>query len=68
MMTNVLVGGSMNQALIKGLRASFVAEENDTNMETTKVDRVQDIKNRMANGTYELDMSKVAPKLIENLI
>jgi anti-sigma28 factor (negative regulator of flagellin synthesis) len=69
MMTNVLVGGSMNQSLLKGLRTSFVAEDSDVNMDSTvKVDRVQDIKNRIANGTYELDMSKVAPKLVENLI
>jgi len=35
---------------------------------TVKVDKVQSIKNSIANGTYDLDMSKVAPKLIENLI
>jgi anti-sigma28 factor (negative regulator of flagellin synthesis) len=69
MMTNVLVGGSMNQTLLKSLRASFTTEENDVSMErASKIDKVQDIKNRLANGTYELDMSKVAPKLVETLI
>ena len=69
MMTNVLVGGSMNQTLLKSLRTSFVAEESGMSMDSTvKVDKVQSIKNSIANGTYDLDMSKVAPKLIENLI
>jgi anti-sigma28 factor (negative regulator of flagellin synthesis) len=69
MMTNVLVGGSMNQTLLKSLRTSFTTEENDIQLKTSsKVDKVQDIKNRLANGTYELDMSKVASKLVETLI
>ena len=61
----------MYQTNLKGTVVSSNSEGSNRSggtSATEKVDRVQELKQKIQNGTYQLDMSKVAKVLAEEII